>query len=367
MKKLSCFLGLICIATTSLATTAEIESLRSKVQNSNVELTASDKAVISSFWSDSLDQMLFTESSQEHVQIRKELARQKGTEHLSYYAVAYVDEAAGAIEIAFKDAQRMEDIQRRKTTERNLMILVAELESPALSSLALQHFGSEDDVIRYWAFKAVTSSAVIQQLTSDVTADEKTAQAVLAAIKQQLPREMQAEILKTAIRFCMVLDEPMAREVLVMVADRRVKAYQDWTVQDEALDATLLTALGNIAMLESNGKVFGQKFAELYAAVIQRYLKGGNALNKDQIEQLLTVIAETDQNVLSKTMGLKTGIFQALKRKSGLEREYETLFGDRLRPGLLAEKFKFDYGKDASGKSITAPPELGPMPEKSTG
>ncbi|MHC5090450.1 MAG: hypothetical protein ACYSOJ_02310 [Planctomycetota bacterium] len=54
------------------------------------------------------------------------------------------------------------------------------------------------------------------------------------------------------------------------------------------------------------------------------------------------------------------------KRKSGMEREYETLFGDRMRSGLLADKFKFDYGKDASGKPITVPQELGPMPETST-
>jgi len=48
---------------------------------------------------------------------------------------------------------------------------------------------------------------------------------------------------------------------------------------------------------------------------------------------------------IGKAMGIKTGVFQALKSKRGLEREYETLFGDRTRPGQLATMFKFDYGK----------------------
>jgi len=369
MKNLPYFLGFVCMAVAYSVTTTEIETLRLRVQDSSAELTAPEKGVISKFWSTALDQMLLTETSRECVEIRRQLAEQKGTEYLSHYAAAYVAEAKNAIETAFADVQRMEDSQQRQMIERNLMILTAELKSPGVSSLALQRLDAEDAVTRYWAFKAISSPAVIEQLTSDITGDEKTTEAILSGFKKRISVETQTEIQKRVIRFCMAFDDPFARDILVLIADRRIKAYHDWAVHDETLDMSLLTALGNVAMLQQDPAVkkeFGRKFAELYALTIQRYLKGKAALSKDQTARLLTVIAEVDQTVLAKTTGIKTGILTSLKRKTGMEREYEVLFGDRMRSGLLAEKFKFDYGKDASGKPITAPPELGPIPEKIT-
>ena len=368
MKKLSFLLGFVCMAVAYSASTAEIESLRLSVQASSAELTASQKGVISKFWIAALDEMMLSDFSLECVETRKQLAEQKGNEYLSHYATAYVAEAKTAIEAAFGDAARMEDPQQRQMIERNLLILAAELKSPDLAFLALPRLDAEDDVVRYWAFKAVTHPVVIEQLKSDVVGDEKTAQAILTALNKRVSLELQSPIQKMVIRFCMVFDDPLARDTLLLIADSRIKAYKDWTVSDVVLDADLLTALGNVAVLrlDPDKKVFGQKFAELYALTIQRYLKGADVLSKGDIEQLLTVIAEVDQSVLGKTMGINTGIFQALKTKRGLEREYETLLGDRTRSGQLAAMFKFDYGKDASGKPITAPQELGPMPEKST-
>jgi len=370
MKNLSYLLGFVCVAVAYSASTTEIETLRLRVQDSSVELTASEKGVISKFWSGTLDEMMLSDSSKDCVEIRRQLAEQKGGEFLSHYATAYIAEAKRSIEVAFGDAQRIEDTRQRQMIERNLMILTAELKSSDLVPLALQRLDAEDDVIRYWAFKAVTHSSVIQQLTSDVTGDVETTEAILTGFKKRVSVETQAEIQKMVVRFCMVFDDPLARDILLLIADRRIKAYRDWTVRDEMLDVNLLMALGNVAILQqdtANKKTFGRKFSELYALTIQRCLKGKNVLSKGEIEQLLTVIAEVDQNVLAKTMGIKTGILTSLKRKTGLEREYETLFGDRMRSGQLAAMFKFDYGKDDSGKPITAPPELGPMPEKIAG
>ena len=367
MKKLSYFLGFVCIAVAYSASTTEIKTLRSRVQDLGVELTTSEKGVISKFWSTTLDQMMLLDASKECVETRRQLAEQKGSEPLSYYAAAYIAEAKSAIGVAFENAKRMEDPGHRQMIERNLMILTAELKSSDLAPLALQRLDGEDDVTRYWAYKAVTELAVIQQLTSDVTGDEKTTEAILTGLKNRTPVETQAEIQKMVIRFCMAFDDPLARDILVSIADSRIQAYRDWTVKDEMLEVSLLTALGNVAMLQqdpANKKIFGRKFSELYALTIQRYLKGKAAFSKEEVGQLLTVIAEVDQNVLGKSLGIKTGILLALKSKRGLEREYETLFGDRTRSGQLTELFGFDYGKNGSGKPITAPPELGPVPEK---
>lgn len=366
MKKLSCLLGFICVAVGYSVSTAEIEALRLRVENSSVELTASEKNVISNFWSGTLEELMLAENSKDCVEIRKQLAAQKGSTHVSNYAAAYIEHAKSAIDTAFVHAQRLQGTQHRQIVKRNLMILTAELQSPALAPLALQRLDDEDVVMRYWAFKAVTNPAVLQQLTSQSAGGENALTAILAGLKEQISVVTQAEIQKMIIGFCGAIDNPAARDILLSIADRRIEVYRNWTVTDELLDTRLLTALGNIAMFRDgpDKQNFGRKFAELYAAVIQRYLKGQEVLSAEQTEPLLTVIAEVDQNVLGQTMGIKTGILTSLQRKTGLEREYETLFGDRMRPGQLAALLNFDYGKDDSGKSITAPPELGPVPEK---
>ena len=80
MKNLVCFLGFVCMAVAYSASTTEIEALRLRVQDSSAELTASAKGVISKFWSTALDEMMLTDSSRECVEIRKQLAEQKGSE-----------------------------------------------------------------------------------------------------------------------------------------------------------------------------------------------------------------------------------------------------------------------------------------------
>lgn len=365
MKNLLCLLCFVCLVVAGSFAETEIESLRVRVQDSSAELTGSEMGIISQFWRSTLDQMMLSETSKECVEFRRLLAEQKGSSSFSPYAIFYVAEAKTAIEAALSDTQRMEDPAHRQMILRNLIILAAELQSPKLASIVLPRLSDEDGVIRYWAYKAVTDSSLIQQLTSDITGDPEATATILTALKKNASVEKQTQIQKMVIRFCMAMDNPLARDTLVLVADGRIKAYRDWTVRDEILDVTLLTALGNVAVLQKGEvqKVFGQKFAELYAAAFQRYLKGKDFLSKTQIDQLLTVIAEVDKTVVIKTFGIKTGTLSALKSKRGLDREYETLFGDRMRAGQLATQFKFDYGKDASGKSITAPQELGPAPE----
>ena len=247
------------------------------------------------------------------------------------------------------------------------MILAANLQSPQLVPLALQHLNDKDPVVQYWAFKAATQTGVIQQLTSDITHDEKTTEAILNALKTQAASGLHPEIQKMVVSFCAAFNQPKARDILLAIANQRTTAYKNWTVTDESLDTVLLTVLGATAEQSSEPdikKVFGRTFAELYALVLQRYSLGKGTFSSSHINRLLTVIAEVDQSVLNKIMGFKTRILEAIKRGQGLQSQYETLLGNQMFRGQLAEKFKFDYGKDASGKALTAPPALGPMPKE---
>jgi len=350
------------------ASVEDIQSLRSRVGASTSELSASDKAVIAEFWTDSLGQMMFTKVSKECVAIRRQLAGQRGSEDLSFYTRAYVDEAKKAIEAAFKDAGRIGNVEQRQMIERNLMILTGELRSPALADLALARLDAKDVVVRHWAFKALTEPTVVSQLTSDVTGDEKMVAAILKRFQTIASAGTRSEERTMIVRFCMVLDDPLARDILLTITDQRVKAYRDWSIDDETSDALLLTAMGSVAVLQESPakQLFARKFAELYALTIQRYLKGQEVLSKPQLEALRGVIGEVDDTVLGTSMGVtNSGILAALtsKNNKNLERAYENVFGDRMRAGMLARKFEFDYGKDTSGKAITSPPELRPPPK----
>ncbi|MHC4988782.1 MAG: hypothetical protein ACYTFX_09855 [Planctomycetota bacterium] len=361
--------GFFCISAAYSVNITEIESDRLRIQGASSELTSSDKSVIAKFWTEALNQMLLSKSSNEIVEIRRQLESQKGDDFLSYYATAYIGQAKTDIQEAFQDVDRLEDSQQRQMLEQNLMILAANLQSPQLAPLALQQLDDKDAVVRYWAFKAVTQPAIIQQLTSEVTRDEQVTEAILDAMETQAANGLHPETQKMIVNFCAAFNQSKARDILLAIANKRIAAYRNWTVNDESPDAVLLAVLGATAEQNSDPevkKVFGRAFSELYAVVIQRYSQGKDTFSSEQIDRLLTVIAEVDQSVLDKIMGFKTGILAAIKRGQGLDAQYETLLGNQMLRGQLAEKFKFDYGKDASGKSLSAPPKLDPMPVKST-
>lgn len=373
MKKTLFYLLLMLFLASSLnaVETSSIEAIRRNSKDSGSKLSESDISQISGFWDAALDEMLLADTSVGMVDVRRQLEGLKGEDNLSYYSDAYAAQAAKSIEAAFKDSDRFDDEKQKELVQRNLMILMGNLESLKLVPLALEHFGAKDVVIRYWAFKAVTQPAVIQQLISGVTADEALVLRILDAFKEHIDTESQSEIISRAVNFCVVIDNARAREILQQVKDIRVKTYQNWTVIDCSVDVRLLTALGNIAAAQADAKIksdFGRMFSELFALVMQRYILDFEDDPDGILDQLGNVIVMIDQGVLEKVMGIRTGILQAMKSRNititNLKREYETLFGDRRRSGQLGTMFQFSYGTDDTGKPITSPPVLPPRPVK---
>jgi hypothetical protein len=366
MKRILCVLAVffITLPVFSAIDTREIESLRQRLVSASSTVSAADEAVIAKFWRTGLDRMFLASDPAEVVEVRKQLTGQKGGENLSFYATAYIAEAFKDLQVAFETVERIENPAKKALVDRNLMILAAEIASPKLAPLALQRFGDEDEVIRYWAVKAVTQPAVIEELTRGVTPDPEMTEAILKGLLEQSASESVAEIQKKMIVFAGAVDHPLSQQMLTGFADKRIEAYKNWTVTNESLDIPLLNALGCTAVSQSGDtkSLFGQKFAELYSLVIQRYMKGQTVLPAKTVEQLIAVIAEVDQSCVSKSLEIQTGIVRAIQRKTGLEREYDTLFGNRMMAGELALKLRFDYGKDASGKALTAPPELSAPP-----
>jgi hypothetical protein len=348
----------------SAVDTREIESVRQRLVSASANVTEADEAVIAKFWRTGLDRMFLAPEPAEVVEVRKQLTQQKGGENLSFYATAYIAEAIKDLQVAFETVERIENPDKKALVNRNLMILTAEIASPKLAPLAIQRFGDADEVIRYWAVKAVTQPAVVEEMTKGVTPDPETTEAILKGLLEQAGAETVAEIQKMMIVFAGSVDHPLSGQLLTGFADKRIEAYRNWTVTNEYLDIPLLNALGGSAVIKTGDakSQFGQKFAKLYSLVIQRYMKGQTVLPSKTVEQLLAVIVEIDQTCVAKSLEIQTGILRAIQRKTGLEREYDTLFGNKMMAGELALKLRFDYGKDASGKALTAPPELSAPP-----
>jgi len=357
---------LICLIVPCLfaISVSDVEDVRLRAESSRSELQAEDRGLIQEFWQKSLNQMLLSEKVEEIVEIRKQLEDQKGSEPLSFFASAYVSVANQDIQAAFENIARLEDTSKQQLFNQNLMILTAELKSPALASIAISHINDPDPVVRYWAVKALTNSGIIQALGSEVTADEEVKTEILNTLKQHLETEQQFEIYLMIIKFAAAMNHPVAHEILLTIADKRIDAYMNWSVEHEIVDAKLLIAIGNVAMMTSDAEVkstFARKFAEYYAFVFQRYFLGKDVLSDEQIDQVISVILEVEEQVLPKMLNAPTGILKAIQRNAA-EREYENIFGDRLRSGELGTLYKFDYGKDDSGKAITEPPKLAEPP-----
>ncbi|MBC8378505.1 MAG: hypothetical protein H8E62_04950 [Planctomycetes bacterium] len=340
----------------------EISEIRLRTEDSRSELDSADRSLITQFWDQALNTMLLSDESKDIVEIRRQIEDQKGTSPLSFYTSAFISAAKEGLKAAFLNVQRMEEPAKMQMLEQNLMILTAQLKHPELAEIALSRLDDKDPVIRYWAARAVTNSGVIQILSSEVTANDDIKAAILNGLKQRIVFEQQADIVIMIINFAGVMDHPTAREILQTIAEKRIESYMNWTVEDEQIDTKLLIAMGNVAMIQDDVAVkasSARQFARLYSLVFQRFMIGQEVLSDRQIDAAVTVILEVDKVVLAKMLNIpKTGVSGAIQQISRLEREYESIFGDRLRKGDLATLYQFEYGEDASGKPLTQPPQL---------
>jgi hypothetical protein len=366
MKRFSIGLVLFLTAPLLAVTVSDIEALRLRTESTRAELQAADRSQIEEFWDTTLNMMLLSNTGQAVVDVRRRLEEMIGTEPLSFYNSVYIAAARRALPTAFDNVSRMEDASRQQLMKQNLMVLTAQLKNPALADIALDNINDKDPVVRYWAVKAVTNAGVIQLLSSEITRDEAALAKILNALKERVGFEQQVEIQTMIIHFASAMDHPTAREILLTLADRRIEAYKRWDMDRGDTDSRLLIAMGNIVLMSQDAAVksdFARKFSELYALAYQAYMKGEGVLTSRQLEQVLSVILEVDRAVLARLLTVtQTGVFRAVQRKVGLDREYETIFGDRSRKGDLATRYNFDYGKDAAGKAITEPPAIGAPP-----
>ena len=114
-------------------------------------------------------------------------------------------------------------------------------------------------------------------------------------------------------------------DLLLQIANMRIKRYAEWKVKFEPLDDLILKSLcskiSSPAMARSaetsasrSNTAIARSFSQLCSYVIQRYVKGGELLSDMQKEQLASVIVEIEDKCISKLLGkTQTGMKRAIE------------------------------------------------------
>lgn len=279
------------------------------------------------------------------------------------YAEQYSESSRLYISEGFEKAKSLRPQERQTVVLMNLLILVNGLEDTQLLDLAIGQLNNENTTVRYWAVRCLTNPVIINKLNSGETSDMDLAQNIAEKLKQQIEKSS-PEILNLIAGFAATINIPEGDELLLQIADKRIKEYADWTVKYEILDSSILKYLEGKIMESSSSSdttAFAQRFCQLYSYAIQRYVKGSDILNETQKRYLITVLVETESKCISKLLGSQSMIRRAIERDDmkALMSEHDSLLGTETKAGRLPSKLNFKYGKDSDS---TAPLNLSEAP-----
>lgn len=348
--------------------TANMEQVQKSVSAAQGRVSASGQAIIADFIVAGLQEILLAETNVEMAEIRSQLARfASSSAQPSEYSLAYMGAMKTEIPKTLNKVARLNAPDTKTAVELNMMVLLARLKSSELARYALPFISHRDVVVKYWAVKAVANKSVARQLTSEITGDEELRAKITSSLMPLITKDTPAAILDTIVDFAANLKDLQGKDLIGKICILRTKAYADWTVSYELMDAGLLNAVADqIVALEGDQKErtnFSRMFAQLYSYVIQRFILGGETLDDNIKRSLIGVMLEVEAKGLSKIMGsrqidIKQAVV-AIRRDPGiLQIKYDAIFGSANRPGSLQNKLKFDYGTSRTGRPSTYPKKL---------
>jgi hypothetical protein len=235
-----------------------------------------------------------------------------------------------------------------------------------LADLAIKWLNDEDNAIRYWVVHSVTSSGITAKLNSGGAANLELAGKITEQLKKVV-ESSSPEILALMAEFAAKVDIPQGEELLLQIADMRIRRYADWTVEYELLDSAILKWLDSKIPLESASKPdVGRRFGQLYSYAIQRYVKGQDVLSDTRKNQLASVLVETETSCIGRRLKVTQSVVKNAVEQgdyTALLQEHDRLLGDETKAGQLPLKLNFDYGKKPDGSRRIAPLAL-PEPPK---
>jgi hypothetical protein len=335
------------------ANTSQIDSVLSKKV-----LTEQDLKSIDDYVRNAVSAILNERDLTKIARYREAIVTRKGGPQ-GQYVQQFNDSAEKYLTEALKSARNLRPAKRQTMVVTNLLILIDGLENSRFCELAKSMLDDENVVVRYWAVRCLSNPNVITQLKSGQAANPNQVQQITEKFKSMVPKSS-PEILNLMARYSAAVETQQGYELLLQIADQRIKSYIDWSVNQEIMDCDILKLLeSNISSLtdKTNVSSLAQRFAQLYSCAIQRYVNGGNILNASQKSQLITVIVETEEKSIRNMVGTQQNLRKAIEQNQApaLTEEHNRLLGSNTTQGQLSSKYGFNYGKTDSGSIRNAP------------
>jgi hypothetical protein len=369
---LAAFLILVINPGSEAVNTRNVDLVRNKAVLDNQDLK-----VIDDFLAEAVRELVNTRDFTDIAKTRTIILSRQSKQ--GQYAKQFSESARKHIAEGFRMAQKLPRQERVTGVIINLLILMDGLQDLGLADLAISMLKNENMVIRYWAVHCLTNPGFVKQLNAAANSNSSQA-SVIAGQLNDLIETSSPEIVTMIAQFAASVNIPQGEELLLQIAELRIKRYADWTVQHELYDGAILKYLSTKIPLPSqspggplstpvNTKPdIARRFAQLYSYAIQKYVKGGQSLTENQRNQLASVLVETEDKCIGMLLNKpQLTIRRAVERMDmqAILAEHDRLLGSENTTGQLPAKFNFDYSTNPTGPRRTAPLTLPDPPQKS--
>ncbi len=329
-------------------------------------LTQQDLEAIDQFISDAIGTLVRTIDFTEVSRIRAIIVSHQSTQtqYARQYSESCYRHIANGIEHARSDIRDESTLFKVIT---NLLILIDSLRDPHLIDLAIQEIPHPNNAVRYWAVRASTNAELWAKIGQGQGAAQ-LATRILSACDRVVDTSS-PEVLLQMAEFAGRIGTAQAAELLMHIAEARIRSYADWSVRYELMDAAVLRLLTDKIVDGGNGgsDQLARRFARLYSFAIQRYIKGQNLGRLRELARnyLISVLIDTEEKCLGRLLGApQATIRRAVEAGdlNALQAEHDRLMGAESRAGAVPTRFNFSYG--AQGENRTAPPALPDPPQQ---
>ena len=341
------FLVFAITSTCTALSTREIDAVRDKGV-----LNKQDLQVIDSFLAEAVTELMrttdFTSIARLHTTLMSRSASAQESAQ-PQYANQFSESAYKYISRALTQSKTLTPEDLRFKIVVNLMIIVDNIKDVKLAGLAVDFLDDNNEVVRYWAVRSVTSSTVTKKLNVPSTENLKQAKEIVSGL-EKLVGKTSPEITELMARFAADINISQAQQLLIQIADDRIKKYAEWAVRNELLDATILQLLCDkvSSSQDADRTEIAARFIQLYSYAIQRYLKGRDYLTPQKNHDLVSVLVEAERACISELMEMpQSTIKTAIERGdyNAILAEHDRLLGSKEKAGQLPLKIGLEEEK----------------------
>jgi hypothetical protein len=324
-------------------------------------LNEEDFQVIEQFVKDAIDELVNTVDFTQVARLRAIIVTRQSEQ--AQYSEQYTRYLRKYIGEAVVKTDKLENAVRRHRVRVNLMILVCQLENPRLVDIALEALDDRDESVRYWAVRTLTSRKLIEKI--EAGSDSSAVVGNIASKFEGIVSTAAPEVLRIMAELARAANNDQTENLLLKIADIRIKGYSDWTAKADTVDIEVLKLLCDKLMMKTKKTdEFGQRFAQLYSYIMQKYimvLRDEVSLDEEQKQLLASILVEIEDKCIGKLTGLQQTVIKRaieLDDANTLYQENIRLLGGDEKQGEIPAKFGFDYGPAEGGGRLTQPREL---------